>query len=175
MSYHVGISSGRESKLSEGHGLSVAKSELEPSTQDSEASTPLTTLPLERGQQGRGVCHSLSSDSSWRLFPTHLVVDCLHGDLVTLFRLDLSSDEALFLVFDPAGLLDVIGLVHGFDPLLFWRCQEGHRVHIVPTFTSVSTRHRSLAEGGAGRNQGREPGLPGCCREEQGQFARTDG
>lgn len=167
MSYHVGISTERESKLREGtcpqgHSLSVAESELEPSTQDSETSALLVTLPFEQkyGQRHLGVCHSQSAVSSWRLFLTYLVVDSLHGDLVTLFRLDLPSNEALLLVFDPAGLLDVIGLVHGFYPLLFGRCQEGHRVHIVPAFTFVSTRHRGLAEGGAGRYGGREPGLP---------------
>lgn len=153
------------------HSLTVI--ELEPSTQDSEH---LLFLPLEQkhGQQSLGVGYSQSSVSSWRLFPTHLVGDCLHGDLVSLFRLDLPSDKALLLVFDPARPLDVVGLVHGFDPLLFGRCQEGHGVHIIPTFTFISTGHGGWAEGGAGRSTRRGPGLPWVLWGKQEQFARTD-
>lgn len=136
------------------HSQSLVESELEPSTWDSEASALLVTLTLEQkhGQQSLNVCHFQSSVSSWRFLSTYLVGDGLHGDLVALFRLDLSSDKALLLIFDPAGPFDVIGLVHGFNPLLFGRCQEGHWVHIVPTFAFVSTRHCGSAEGGARRN-----------------------
>lgn len=173
MSYHVGISTVREPKLREEksfpgpHSLGVLVSELEPSTWGSEASALFTTLPLEQmsleqkhGQESLSVCHFQSSASSWRVFPTHLVGDRLYGDLVPLFRLDLTSDKALLIVFDPAGPLDVIGLVHGFNLLLVRRCQEGHWVHIVPTFAFIPTGHCGLVEGEARRNQGREPGLP---------------
>lgn len=73
--------------------LSVVESELEPSTQDLKACALLVTLPLERkcGQQSLGICCSQRSGSSWRLFPTHLVGDHLHGDLVALLRLDLPA------------------------------------------------------------------------------------
>lgn len=168
MCCHVGISIVREPKLreekclSQGHTAGVSLSlNLNPAPGTQRHLLFLPPWLLSRStDNGAWVSAASKAVSSWGFLSTHLVGDCLHGDLVALFRLDLSSDEALLLIFDPAGPLDVIGLAHGFEPLLFGRCQEGHRVHIVPTFTFVSTRHCGLAEGGARRNQGWEPGLP---------------
>ena len=79
-----------------------------------------------------------------------------------MFRLVLPSDEALLLILDPAGPLDVIGLVHAFDPPLIGRCQEGHLVHISPhsplCALGIVAQLREEQEGATGGSQG----FPGC-------------
>ena len=144
------------------HRLRVTESALEPSTGDSEASALLASLPLE----SRGFSTPKAQFHPGDHFPPIWLV------IVFIVTWSPCSDW-----FSPATKpafpsltqpdLDVTGLVHGFDPPLIGRCQEGHLVHISPTFTFVCTGHRGSAEGGAERNHWWEPGLPWVLEEKR--------